>query len=127
MKTLRKTKPPITKRIHYVDLPSSKRTSCGKAYETSRLLVSLNVDKVNCESCLAAIGFITDNRKGPLGKRSNYKVATYTDFGEPGRVHEIGKHFTISSAMRQYARIWEIYGRKDDGAKVWQKMISPAK
>ena len=121
----RKIKPPITKRVHFYESPKYKRTACGKLKEP--LVGSMNVDLVTCESCLAAIDFITDNRKGPVGKRSNYKVATYTDFGEPGRVHEIGRHFTISSAMRQYARIWEIYGRKDDGAKVWQKMISPAK
>lgn len=64
-----------------------------------------------------------------------YKVETFTDFGEPGRKERIGRHKTITTAMRQYARIWEIYGRRKtvthlDGAfvrkvqpKVWQEMI----
>lgn len=121
---MRKKKPPITKRVHYLEQLSYNRVACGKLSESH--LSSINQDHVTCESCLAAINFITDNRKGPIGERSNYKVATYTDFGTPGRVEQIGKHFTISSAMRQYARIWEIYGRRGE-AKVWQKMISPAK
>lgn len=56
-----------------------------------------------------------------------FKVATYTDFGESGRKSLIGQHKNISTAMRQYARIWEIYGRpnRDKGTKVWQEMIPP--
>ena len=59
-----------------------------------------------------------------------YKVQTFTDFGNPVRKVLIGKHKTIATAMRQYARIWEIYGRRKlDVAgvkiqpKVWQEMI----
>jgi len=55
-----------------------------------------------------------------------YKVVTFTDFGQGRRVI-IGRHKTIATAMRQYARIWEIYGRGNEakGHKVWQEMITP--
>ena len=50
------------------------------------------------------------------------KVFTYCDFGTAGRKSEIGCHKTIASAMRQYARIWNVYGRGRDEWKVWQEM-----
>lgn len=54
-----------------------------------------------------------------------YKVATFTDFGQ-GRRCVIGRHKTIATAMRQYPRLWDIYGRpnSDKGHKVWQEMIT---
>lgn len=59
-----------------------------------------------------------------------YKVKTFTDFGNPLRKECIGKHKTIATAMRQYARIWEVYGRRKMRTndvwvqpRVWQEMI----
>lgn len=51
-----------------------------------------------------------------------YKVITYCDFNEPGRKDVISRHKTIATAMRQYARIWEIYGRLHK-CKVWQEEV----
>lgn len=48
------------------------------------------------------------------------KVITYCDFGEPGRKTELARHKTIATAMRQYARLWEVYGRIQKG-RVWQE------
>ena len=50
------------------------------------------------------------------------KVITYCDFGEQGRKSELARHRTIATAMRQYARLWDVYGRKH-GWKVWQEPI----
>lgn len=55
-------------------------------------------------------------------KMVNAKVRTYCDFGEEGRKTEIGQHLTIATAMRQYAWLWDIYGRRP-GYKVWQEEV----
>ena len=53
-----------------------------------------------------------------------YKVATFTDFNQPGRRAVIGRHKTFTTAGRQYPRIWEIYGRLHK-YKVWQEVVTP--
>jgi hypothetical protein len=57
------------------------------------------------------------NKKTQL---KNPKVITYCDFGTPGRKTEIGRHLTFATAMRQYARLWEVYGRVHEW-RVWQE------
>ena len=120
------SKPPITKRRHFLEKSDYRRTACGKDWAANNLSTTFLPDSVTCQSCLADLGKIPDNRKGPIGERSDFKVATYTDFGDLGRVYEVARHYTIASAMRQYARLWELYGRRGE-ARVWQKMISPEK
>lgn len=51
-------------------------------------------------------------------------VITYCDFSDPDRKTEIGRHKTLSTAMRQYARLWQVYGRSLRH-KVWQE-VPPA-
>jgi len=56
------------------------------------------------------------------GERSllNAAVETFTDFGEEGRKTRIGQHLTIATALTQYARLWNTYGRLH-GFRVWQE------
>jgi hypothetical protein len=66
-------------------------------------------------------------KKSPFGNKApkEAKVKTYCDFGEPGRKTELAWHKTIATAMRQYARIWNIYGRPrhDTQYRVWQEEV----
>ena len=45
---------------------------------------------------------------------------TYCDFGTPGRVDMISKHFSIGSARRCYARIKKIYSGPQKEGEVWR-------
>lgn len=55
-------------------------------------------------------------------KVGDHVVVTMTDFGQPGRRSEIGRHYTLAAAGRQYKRIWDIYHRLH-GHKVWQETV----
>lgn len=59
----------------------------------------------------------------PRTNIKNPRVITYCYFGTPGRKDELGRHKTIATAMRQYARLWEIYGRLNKW-RVWQEFIA---
>jgi len=50
---------------------------------------------------------------------SKHKIVTYCDFGDAGRKSELARHKTIATAMRQYARLWHVYGYRH-GWRVWQ-------
>ena len=54
---------------------------------------------------------------------NGYKVATFTDFNQPGRRAVIGRHKTFGTAATQYKRIWNIYHRLH-GYRVWQEVIT---
>jgi hypothetical protein len=133
-------KAPITKRVHFLREPQHIRTECGKLHNQLDqnakyvLYTTSDPDRVTCEPCLEWVTRDLDSIKNSKTYkqaqkaqiRKVFKVKTYTDFGQAGRIEEIGKHYNIATAMRQYARIWEVYGRRG-GARVWQKMISPEK
>ena len=59
-----------------------------------------------------------------MSNLNGYKVATFTDFGDPSRRVVVGRHKTFATAGRRYASIWEIYGRGRRGWKVWQEVIT---
>lgn len=52
----------------------------------------------------------------------NPKVITFCDFGDEGRKTELARHKTFATAMRQYARLWQVYHRIS-GWKVWQEEV----
>lgn len=66
------------------------------------------------------IKFEPDNARGCGRRLANPKVITYCDFGDTGRKSEIGRHATLATAMRQYARLWESYSRINKW-RVWQE------
>jgi hypothetical protein len=51
-------------------------------------------------------------------KVGDYVAQTFTNFGDPGRRVEVGKHYSIESAIRQGKRYWQrIAGKQGD--HVW--------
>lgn len=67
--------------------------------------------------------FEQDVERGCGRRLANPKVITFCDFGTPNRRDEIGRHLTFATAMRQYARLWEIYGRLHQW-RVWQEVVA---
>jgi len=54
-----------------------------------------------------------------------YKVMTFCNFGDTGRRSVLSKHKSIATAMRQYPRLWDTYGKLHQW-KVWQEMVCEA-
>jgi hypothetical protein len=66
-------------------------------------------------------GSLTEEEKYLFGIE-RFKVVTLCNFGEHNRRSIIGRHKQFTTAMRQYARVWNIYGRLHKWC-VWQETV----